>query len=134
MAKSYLIYSSDGQFRSAQYFLTTDIILILLFAFLLVKQYGKYLSSLNSGRSTRMYNFIALYGMYIIGNFGNYDLVLRPAYLFGPLAPMLGSLLYNNDYWRGKAGIQLIVKMGVLLICGYTVARYMTYFFSIVKI
>lgn len=134
MAKSYLIYSSDGQFRSAQYFLTTDIILILLFAFLLVKQYGKYLSSLNSSRSTRMYNFIALYGMYIIGNFGNYDLVLRPAYLFGPLAPMLGSLLYNNDYWRGKAGIQLIVKMGVLLICGYTVARYMTYFFSIVKI
>lgn len=133
MAKSYLIYSSDGQFRSAQYFLITDIILILLFAFLFIKQYRRCILSRNDYPNTRMYNFIALYGAYIIGNFRNYDLVLRPAYLLGPFAPMLGYLLYNGDYWKGKAEIQLIIKTGVLLICGYTVARYMTYFFSVVK-
>lgn len=130
MAKSYLVYSSDGQFRSAQYFLTTDVTLIVLFAFLMLRQYSKYLVSQNEGRNVKLYSFIALYSAYIIGNFGNYDLVLRPSYLFGPLSPMLGYLLYNGDYWKEKAGVQLVIKTFVALLCGYTVARYMAFFFS----
>ena len=133
MAKSYLVYSSEGQFRSAQYFLTTDIILIILFAVLLYFQYSKYLIPQNEGHSIRLYSFIALYGAYVVGNFGNYDLVLRPAYLFGPLSPMLGYLLYNGEYWKGKAGVQFLVKTFVLLLCGYTVARYMAFFFTSVS-
>ena len=133
MAKSYLIYSSDGQFRSAQYFLTTDIILIALFAVLLFCQYSKYLVLQNEGRNIRLYSFITLYGAYIVGNFGNYDLVLRPAYLLGSLSPMLGYLLYNGDYWKDKANAQLAVKIFVLLLCGYTVARYMAFFFTSVN-
>lgn len=133
MAQSYLVYSSDGQFRSAQYFLTTDVILIVLFAVLMLCQYSKYLVPQNEGHNVRLYSFIALYGAYIIGNFGNYDLVLRPSYLFGPLSPMLGYLLYNDGYWKGKAGVQLLIKIFVVLLCGYTVARYMAFFFSIVS-
>lgn len=133
MAKSYLVYSSDAQFRSAQYFLTTDMLLIVAFGILFFLQYGRYLLVKNNGRSTRLYSFIALYTTYIVGNFGNYDLVLRPAYLLGPLAPMLCYLLYNQEFWKRKASIQFITKSGVALISGFTFCRYMAYFFSVVK-
>lgn len=133
MAKSYLLYSSENQFRSAQYFVMTDIFLIILFSLLILFQHRRYLAKAHAGKCSRLYNFISLYAAFIIGNVGNYDLVLRPAYLFGPLAPMLSCLLYNDEFWKGKMCLKFLIKIAVITVCTYTIFRYMAYFFASVK-
>lgn len=135
LAKSYLLYSSDGQFRSAQYFVITDISLIVIFLVVLFFQYESKVKTkeIIGTLNVRMYNFVMLYGLYIIGNLKNYDLVLRPAYLFGPLAPILVCLFYNKTYWGKKRSILVVLKLLVSCISLYTVMRYMTYFISVVS-
>ena len=130
MARSYIYYSSDGQFTSAQYFLKVDLILIILFLVVMIAQYKEYIKG---KEGEQLYKFVILYGAYILGNFGNYDLVLRPAYLLGTLTPVLSGLLYNGNYWKRKAMQRMVLMMVIVLVSCYTIARYLTYFFSIVK-
>lgn len=73
----------------------------------------------NHSNKKIIYNFLAIYMIYILGNIGNYDMVLRPAYLLGVLAPVLGSFLSDKNIWSNQ---EMSVRAENIVSFGATVA------------
>lgn len=119
IANKYFHYSSESQYRASVYPLWADMLLVLSFLalyFLLGDQFRKMLWR---REQEMLYLFLVYYMCFIVGNFGNYDLVLRPCYLLGVFAPVLASFVENKTVWKsihGK-GIQLIGKILCTTLC-----------------
>ena len=59
-----------------------------------------------------VYDFIAYYMIYILSNIGKYEMVLRPAYLLGAMAPMVTGMVFNV---RGKNRKRDVITNAILL-------------------
>lgn len=119
LAKKYIAYSSESQYWGGNYPLWGTLILIASFVFLYLFLEKFFRKLLWSDEQQTLYNFLIYYMCFILGNIGNYDLVLRPAYLLGLFAPILVSLLENRVVWthiHGQ-GIQLCGKILCSVLC-----------------
>lgn len=125
IAKKYFQYTSDSQFVSDWVPLLGVLVIsaiLLLIYFLFV--YKRYRSKENSSGKRDIYNFAAIYMVYVLGNVGNYDMVLRPAYLLGALAPVLASFLTDHTIWirnglnkDSNRNLRLVAWLVCVLIC-----------------
>ena len=66
----------------------------------------------NDGAFMTVYDFIAYYMIYILSNIGKYEMVLRPAYLLGAMAPMVTGMVFNV---RGKNRKRDVITNAILL-------------------
>lgn len=133
VGQKYFSYTSEDQYRASRAPLYTVLILIVIF--LVVYFVGHFRKRSNNVDRSRdlIYNFLAVYMVYILGNIGNYDMVLRPAYVLGPLSPILCSLIVDNTQWtqsRLDTRTKSIVRL-ISLICCYTLGIYLQYKFAV---
>jgi len=95
----YIVYTSDTQYRAAKaplYGVLFITAIFLIIYFLFYRRFNM-IDSISSKKT--IYNFLAIYILYIWGNVGNYDMVLRPSYVLGTLAPILASFLSDKKIW-----------------------------------
>lgn len=98
IAKKYLTYSGKDQFWGGKVALYSCIIFIcLFFVVCCLVQFEHFTDS-----ERKLYGFLMYYLCFILSNFGNYDLVVRPVYLLGVLAPVLSTLLRYKPFWKGS--------------------------------
>ena len=76
---------------------------------LLVKDNGTNDNS-RSSSGMRIYDFIAYYTIFLLSNIGSYEMVLRPGYLLGALAPVVTGLVFGvQNKSRIKNGITNVI-------------------------
>lgn len=108
LGNAYLRYSSAEQYVSSRRYLFFDIICIFIFLFCL------FMSWKQKKEHTRLERFFIYYMIFILGNIGNYDLVIRPSYLFAPLAGPLITTVYEGS-WNIKRRQEVVLKKLSLL-------------------
>lgn len=133
VSRKYVQYTSEEQYISSRAPLYTILLLLVIFilAFLLTRV-GKR-NWQEKTPSQLFVHFLALYMVYILGNFGNYDMVLRPAYVLGPLAPIICSLLLESTAWRGcilDVRARYVIRWGMIVAC-YALCIYLNYKFFV---
>ena len=117
---AYLLYSSDSQYIADDYPLYSviyiSIFTIILFLTSNIRKNGVF--------QNNIYTFCVYYCAYIAANFGNYDLVLRPAYLLGGLSPVIASMFlkYKGDKYNRL--FPAVVIALAFLVTGYVDFRY----------
>lgn len=127
VALLYKRYTSTEQYREGGRMpLAVDIILICILLgvyFIMRKKLEKQFWNKNH---TNLYSFLMYYMCFIIGNIGNYDMILRPAYLLGVFAPVLASLITNTEEWYclNNKLILYPAKFIVVAVCIYGCYRY----------
>lgn len=116
----YISYTSEEQYRGSRAPLYVIIILIIVFLTIYFLTHFKKTVTYNDENRKLIYNFFAVYMVYILGNIGNYDMILRPAYVLGPLSPVLYSMMMNKEIWR-QGGINIrakkIIRFFLILVC-----------------
>lgn len=133
VTRKYNLYTSEEQYISSRAPLYTVLLLLVIFmiAFFLT-QIGK--RNWQEKTPSQLFaHFLALYMLYILGNFGNYDMVLRPAYVLGPLAPIVCSLLLESTAWRDcvlDARARYVIRCGLVVTC-YALCIYLNYKFFV---
>ncbi len=136
----FLSYTSDEQYRSSRAPLYVVFLLIVIFLTIHFLE-NETTKDIEDNGKKAIYNFLTIYMIYILGNFGNYDMVLRPAYVLGPLSPILVSWIVDKKMWvHNKINIKVMkgIRIGVLLACmslciylNYTfLAAYSAYFIT----
>ena len=107
ISSAYISYSSEDQYWGSNYSLVVvlSLIFIVIICYLIGRQYR--LESSSEGLSIK--SFCIYYSAYIIANIGNYDLVLRPAYIFGALSPCLSSIIIFDH--NGKASSKILILL-----------------------
>lgn len=135
----YIVYTSDTQYRAARAPLYGVLIITAFFLIIYFLLYRRFNMIDDKSNKKSIYNFLAIYMLYIWGNVGNYDMVLRPAYVLGALAPILASFLSDKKIWSRNgisAKIENFVSIGVttisIITCCYVnygfLERYGAYF------
>lgn len=124
IGRKYLTYTAETQYRASRaplYGVLIITVVFLLIYFLLYRRFN--MLDKQSDKKT-IYNFLAIYMVYIWGNIGNYDMILRPAYVLGVLAPVLSSFLSDEQIWSNKglkSWLESIISFGAtagnLFIC-----------------
>lgn len=125
IAYLYKRYTSDDQFRGGRYCLFGDIFLICALLVIYLMKKKRCDKSNYRNKDAALYSFLIFYMCYILGNIGNYDMVLRPAYLLGVFAPVLVSLYANtggHDF--NHKFILNIVKLSIYGVCLYVCYRH----------
>ncbi len=115
IAQKYISYSSETQYWGGNYPLWGVLVLVASFVFLYLFLEKRFRILLWNNEQKTLYNFLIYYMCFILGNIGNYDLVLRPAYLLGFFAPVLTSLLENKIVWRQIHG--QVIQLGGKFLC-----------------
>ncbi len=117
-------YTSDNQYRAGRYNLYGDIILmcIMVIIYLLLQKDGD--TIFLSQKHNEIYSFLIYYMCFVLGNIGNYDLVLRPSYLLGVFAPVLSFLIRKAEakyVWNDKylLGFLKIIMYGICMFVCY---------------
>lgn len=115
IGRKYIAYTSGTQYigsRAPLYGVLIITAFFLLIYFLYYKRFN--IVTDNSNKKT-IYNFIAIYMVYIWGNIGDYDMVLRPGYVLGTFAPILSFFLSDKMIWSGlKAKAGQIVNKSII--------------------
>ena len=117
IGSKYYTYTSEYQYRASRAPLYTVILLILIFLFVYFIIHFKSNNDFAINNRNRIYNFFAVYMVYILGNIGNYDMVLRPAYVLGPLSPVLCSMILDKTIWlqnKFNARAQWIIRLACI--------------------
>lgn len=109
LAQKYIIYTSETQYRGSRAPLYGVLIIITMYLLIYFLLYKRINSDDDNLKQRTIHNFFAMYMAYICGNIGNYDMVLRPAYVFGVLSPLLASFLSGKQIWLQK-GLNIIEK------------------------
>lgn len=125
----YLSYTSADQYRSAEYYLYFDllVIIVLLVSYFLINK--DLLRSKDKNRAQLFY-FVAIYSMGILAFWGNYDMVLRPAYFLGAFAPISSLILTDDDIWlKQSKRLRMFLRVICAIFALYVVARYMRFFY-----
>lgn len=126
LASSYQYYSGDTQYSSALFFLIADLVVLFILIISLLLQ-NKTLMQ-RDGNSFRIFNFLFLYVATILGQFGNYDLVLRPAYLLGLFSPLAINVLRIGCLHQRTSQISRFSILIVSLVSLFVTARYLVSF------
>lgn len=120
LGSAYLHYSGNNQYRGGR----GNLYGILIISFFLVIQF--FLSyrkkRIEKFNETYVENFLILMLIYILGNFQNYDLVLRPGYILGMFAPffankMKGSII--NFRKEQNIAVQIGLNIIIIFLCIY---------------
>lgn len=136
IAFKYLQYTGESGYRSTRfcyYGVIVICILTLIDYFLMFFWRRKTDSSAFSKgyyeKNTRIeiYDFLAYYMFFILSNIGNYEMVLRPAYLLGALAPVVTGLIYGVEGGRRRRNSLSILVFAVIVI----VALYVSYMYLV---
>ena len=120
MGRKYFKYTSEEQYfasRAPLYVVILLISILLLYYFCFNKKIKKYEISKNRQALNK---FLVLNMIYIIGNMGNYDMVLRPAYILGPFSIVLSSWFLECEMMLGKKIDKIsktMLKLGNIAIC-----------------
>ena len=129
VGQKYFTYTSDDQYRASRAPLYTVLLLIVVFLFVYFVGHFRKRSNNEDNNRKLIYSFFAVYMVYILGNIGNYEMVLRPAYVLGPLSPVLCSLIVDDTQWvynrldvKAKSMIRIIA-----LSCCYILVIYLQY-------
>lgn len=120
LGKKYLTYTADEQYRGPRTYLYFTIIICIMFLLIYFLFYRRCNSQNNNVEKKTIYNFVAIYMMYILGNIGNYDMVIRPARVFAVLVPVLISFFTDKKIWsrKGIVGKQdWILQNGIMTAC-----------------
>lgn len=117
MGGKYLSYTSDTQYRNARFALYSVLILTAIFSFLYLKSHKIINRDSLYSKEQDLLNFLGLYSIYIFSNIGNYDMVLRPAYVLGPLSPVLMFILLDGHLWSSKKKIYILMKIAFVFVC-----------------
>ena len=122
-------YTSATQYRGSKFYLYGDFILMacIIIAWLMINK--KKLKANTFSQYSLCYCQI-LYIIFVFGFIGNYDMVLRPMYTIGILAPSL-SYLFNPEYWKKKYEIIRLVLVYICILIGfYMIWMYMNEYFK----
>lgn len=124
IGRKYIIYTAENQYRASRTPLYGVLIVTAVFLLIYFILYRRFNKIDQKSDKKNLYNFLAIYMVYIWGNIGNYDMVLRPAYVVGVLAPVLNSFLSDEQIWSNKglkAWTENIISFGAtvgnLIIC-----------------
>lgn len=128
IAKAYLLYTSENQYFGSRYELWSDLIIVgtfVLLYFIFGEQFKKKLFTNNEQKN--LYVFLLYYMCFILGNIGNYDLVVRPCYLLGVFAPVLATIIDSKLVWRGFHAriLQILGRTLCVLLCTYTIYKHL---------
>lgn len=133
IGSKYFSYTSEEQYRASRAQLYTVLILISIFLLIYFCTLMKNKKDDDNSEKNHIYNFLAVYMVYILGNIGNYDMVLRPAYVLGPLSPVLCSLILDNEIWTNSViekRTQKIFRSFAYILC-LTFGIYLNYKFFV---
>jgi len=144
MAYKYLQYTGESGYRSTRFCYYGVIIICLLtlmgyfYIFFLRKNTGNRegaeKNSFGINSRVVIYDFIAYYMIFILSNIGAYEMVLRPAYLLGAMAPIMTGLSYGvlrGD--RKQDGITTLLLLMLFVLASYVSYMYLIWhseFFS----
>ena len=141
IGNSYLKFTSEGQYRSGRSVLYGAILVIIIIVIAYFQNFSRVQRLDVFEKKRHIFNFIGLYSCYILGNIGNYDMVLRPAYILGVLSPILSEILCKNCgsklKFSGKAGRNIIIDaemVAVLLLSIYVNTTFIIYYGSYFRI
>lgn len=114
LGELYTRYSSSEQYRNSRRYLYADLLCASFFLFvLMMNRKNVYVDD------RKLAIFISIYLIYVLGNIGNYDLVIRPMYIMAPLANPLCTIAFDESmktYTKQTAGIKFIVKVALFAI------------------
>lgn len=115
----YLSYTSDTQYRNARFALYSVLVLTAIFSFIYLKSYNKINHDSLYSKEQDLLNFLGLYSIYIFSNIGNYDMVLRPAYVLGSLSPVMTFILLDSHLWSSVKNqkIFVLIRIAVIVVC-----------------
>ena len=128
MAQLYNKYTSSNQYRGGNRYLYITLFVISLFLVLYIVKHFLKKKEILRKKSNAIYFFLIYYMCYILGNIGNYDMVLRPAYVLGVFAPVLATMLNDilpNSSRKCERLTSLCIRVIVCICCliniqGYT--------------
>lgn len=113
LGKMYLQYSSQNQYLGSRRYLYFDLVCIIIFLI------NYFMSWKQKKEHSRLEKFFVFYMIFILGNIGNYDLIIRPSYLFAPLICPVLTTVYDG-LWNVKKRQEVVLKCLSLLVllCG----------------
>lgn len=133
IAYKYLQYTGDGAYRSTRFCYYGVIIICLLtivqhfIAFPYCRKKALRIKSNSKDRDrVEIYDFMIYYMIFILSNIGNYEMILRPAYLLGAMAPVLTGMVFDRrckSYQRNA--LAKIIRMILFVIILYVSIKYL---------
>lgn len=135
IGRKYFSYTAEDQYFASRAPLYTVLLLITIFlsVYFIFICYKKKEFHMSDTPKDILFRFLSIYMLYILGNIGNYDMVLRPAYVLGPLCPILCSWLTDRTFWIGSminGKIKYVAGYGAILACA-ALGMYLNYKFAI---
>ena len=138
IAYKYLQYTGESGYRGTRFCYYGVLVICLLtlagyfYIFFLRKSFGNHdqvKKALDTDGNSRLviYDFVAYYMIFILSNFGAYEMVLRPAYLLGAIAPILTGLSCGV---QGKCR-RLDGVLTILLALLFGISIYVSYMYLI---
>lgn len=131
IAFKYIQYTGKDGYRSTRFCYYGVIVIGILTLTLYL--YSVYLNS-KSGLfkekkenfENKIYNFIVYFFIFILSNIGGYEMVLRPAYLLGAMAPIVTGLVFNvHKEIRKKDGVVILIQTMLFFILMYVSIMYL---------
>lgn len=135
IASKYLDYTGDSGYVGTRFcyygVIVISVLILCNYIYtsrlrrLLVKDNGTNDNS-RSSSGMRIYDFIAYYTIFLLSNIGSYEMVLRPAYLLGALAPVVTGLIFGvQNKSRIKNGITNVILIMLFIILIYVSYMYL---------
>lgn len=124
----YLRYSGAGQFQLDPVVLLGTLAIVgLFFAQCCIADFSHCTNA-----EQNIYAFLAYYMCFILSNVGNNDLVVRPAYLLGVLAPLLATLARRKSFWGNirNQSAQPLAYAACAALCGFMILQYAALYIS----
>lgn len=133
LARKYLEYTAEDGYRGTR-FCYYGVIVISFLVFLqyinvifLDSSRGK--NSINEKDTSKIYNFIVYYMIFVLSNIGNYEMVMRPGYLLGALAPITTGMIFTRNHSKKYSYvISIPINCALLAIIIYVSYMYFTYY------
>lgn len=136
MVTKYLTYTSAGQFRAWRFCLYGVILIcfICIVYYIFIIQ----IKSKETDGKEKLYAFLICFMGLILGNIGGYETVMRPSYLLGALAPIIVSMLTEQNALdqrlNARDPVKGVIKIGaaeaVFALSVYMGIMYISYFGS----
>ena len=135
VAFKYLQYTGEGGYRSTRFcyygviFICILTILIYFYVFIFKREDKGFFVD-NKGDHIRfrikIYDFIVFYMFFVLSNIGAYEMVVRPAYLLGAMAPVITGLVFGTkNQNRKEDGIIFFLQTMLVLLLIYVSFMYL---------
>lgn len=128
LSSQYLRYTASTQYRNSRRYVYAELICLVVFLFILLRKVYK---DRKSKETEPICNFFILYIIFILGNFRNYDMVLRPTYVLGPLSIIITDMVIDTKWPRNWKSIYKLVL--ILIMTGlsfWVISDYMKILFE----